>query len=249
MTNNFQLAGNGTRSADVIAIDGPAASGKSTIGHMLAEKLNFLYLDTGSMYRAATLAALRAGVDPNDEDVVTALSNELDLKIKPYAGESDGRQYTVLLDGDDVTWELRSPEVDAHVSAVSSYQGVRQEMVRRQREIARQGAVVMVGRDIGTVVVPDAPLKLYITASPEERARRRWLDRNEQGHEADYAEILADVNRRDQIDSNRKHSPLRAADDALIIDNTNKNPQNLLSDILELLYSNHSGHQKEIGGD
>lgn len=219
----------------VIAIDGPAASGKSTVGHLLAEKLNFLYLDTGSMYRAVTLAALNAGIDPADEKAVTALANDLDLIIKPYAGESDGRQYTVLVDGKDVTWDLRSPEVDAHVSAVSSYAGVREEMVRRQREIAGQGAVVMVGRDIGTVVIPDAPLKLYIVASPEERARRRWLDRKAQGHPADYAEILADVNRRDRIDSNRKHSPLRPAEDAVMVDNTDKTPETVLADILFLI--------------
>jgi cytidylate kinase len=177
---------------------------------------------------------------------VTALASKLDLLIKPYAGESDGRQYTVLLDGDDVTWELRAPEVDAHVSAVSSYQGVREEMVRRQREIAGQGAVVMVGRDIGTVVIPDAPLKLYIIASPQERARRRWLDRKTQGHEADFAEILADVNRRDQIDSNREHSPLRPAEDAMIVDNTDKTPQTVLAEILDLIERSWPGHPHDI---
>ena len=240
------MIGNSTPTPELIAIDGPAASGKSTIGYMLAKELGFLYLDTGSMYRAATAAALRAGIDPLDEEAVTALSRELDLHIKSYAAESDGRQYTVMLDGDDVTWELRSPEVDAHVSAVSSYPGVREEMVRRQREIARQGAVVMVGRDIGTVVIPDAPLKLYITASPEERARRRWLDRKAQGHEADYAEILADVNRRDQFDSSRKHSPLRPAQDALIIDNTNKAPEPVLAEILDLLSAENPQRREEI---
>lgn len=231
---------------EVIAIDGPAASGKSTVGHDLAEELRFLYLDTGSMYRAVTLAALRAGIDPADEEAVTTVANELILLIKPYAGQSDGRQYTVLLDGDDVTWELRSPEVDAHVSAVSSYVGVRQEMVRRQREIARQGAVVMVGRDIGTVVIPDAPLKLYITASPEERARRRWNDRRAQGNEADYSEILADVNRRDTFDSSRQHSPLRPAADAITIDNTEKGPDEVLSEILRLIDESYLINQKEI---
>jgi cytidylate kinase len=219
----------------VIAIDGPAASGKSTAGHLLAEKLNYLYLDTGSMYRAMTLAALRAGVDPGDEEAVTALSRGLDLKIKPSAGEADGRLYTVLLDGEDITWEIRSPEVDAHVSAVSSYPGVREEMVRRQREIGAHGAVVMVGRDIGTVVMPEAPLKLFLTAAREQRAKRRWLDRQALGHAADYEEILADMNRRDQFDSSRQHSPLRPADDALIIDNTGKTPEDVLAEILALI--------------
>jgi cytidylate kinase len=235
-----------TPAPEVIAIDGPAASGKSTIGYVLAEKLSFLYLDTGSMYRAATVAALRAGIDPQDEEAVTALSRELDLIIEPYAGESDGRQYTILLDGDDVTWELRAPEVETHVSAVSSYAGVREEMVRRQRDIAKQGAVVMVGRDIGTVVIPNAPLKLYVIASPEERARRRWLDRKSQGHLADFEEILADVNRRDQIDSNRKHSPLRPAEDAVIVDNTDKTPEAILAEILDLIETHCPGQQREI---
>ena len=230
----------------VIAIDGPAASGKSTAGYILARELGFLYLDTGSMYRAATLAALIAGIDPDDEDAVSALSRDLDLQIKPASGAADGRQYTVLLDGDDVTWELRSPDVDAHVSVVSSFPRVREEMVRRQREIARMGSVVMVGRDIGTVVIPDAPLKLYITASPEVRARRRWLDRKAQGHEADYAEILADINRRDEFDSRRKHSPLRPAEDAVIIDNTSLDPEEVLAEIRAFLHAGSSEEIKEV---
>jgi cytidylate kinase len=235
-----------TPTPTVIAIDGPAASGKSTAGYMLARELGFLYLDTGSMYRAATLAALIAGIDPDDEDAVSALSRDLDLQIKPASGAADGRQYTVLLDGDDVTWELRSPDVDAHVSVVSSFPRVREEMVRRQREIARMGSVVMVGRDIGTVVIPDAPLKLYITASPEVRARRRWLDRKAQGHEADYAEILADINRRDEFDSRRKHSPLRPAEDAVIIDNTDLDPEEVLTEIRAFLHAGSSEEIKEV---
>jgi len=244
------MTGEKTPTPTVIAIDGPAASGKSTAGYMLARELGFLYLDTGSMYRAATLAALRAGIDPGDEAAVSALSRDLELQLKPASGAADGaadgRQYTVLLDGDDVTWELRSPQVDAHVSVVSSYPGVREEMVRRQREIARMGSVVMVGRDIGTVVIPDAPLKLYITASAQVRARRRWLDRKAQGHDADYAEILADINRRDEFDSQRKHSPLRPAEDAVIIDNTDLDPAAVLVEIRALLGAGRSQEIKEV---
>lgn len=221
--------------AVVIAIDGPAASGKSTIGQLLAEELGYFYLDTGCMYRTTTLAAIKAGIELNNEAAVTQLAREIDMIIEPLAGQTDGRQYTVLLSEEDVTWELRSPAVDTHVSLISSYSGVRQEMVRRQRLIGGRGRVVMVGRDIGTVVMPDAPLKLYVTASPEERARRRWLDRKDQGHTADYEAILADVNRRDQFDSGRQVSPLRAAEDAIIIDNTNKSPEIILSEILDLI--------------
>lgn len=219
----------------MITIDGPAASGKSTIGHMLANELGYLYLDTGSMYRAVTLAGLKAGVDLANEDEITSLSHRIDMDIKPLTGEEDGRQYTVLLNGQDVTWEIRTPAVDSNVSLVSSYPGVRQEMVRRQRQLGQRGHIVMVGRDIGTVVMPDAPLKLFITASPEERARRRWVDREEQGHAADYEAILADVNRRDQFDSSRKVSPLKAADDAVIINNTGRSPEIILAEILDLV--------------
>jgi cytidylate kinase len=219
----------------IITIDGPAASGKSTIAQILAEKLDYLYLDTGCMYRTTTLAAIMAGIELSHEAKVTKLAGEIEMRIKPLAGQTDGRQYTVLLDGEDVTWDIRSPAVDTHVSLISSYAGVRHEMVLRQRQIAQRGRVVMVGRDIGTVVMPDAPLKLYITASPEERARRRWLERKEQGHPADYLDILADVNRRDLFDSSREVSPLRAAEDAITIDNTNRSPEDILSEILNLI--------------
>ena len=219
----------------VITIDGPAASGKSTIGQMLADRLGYFYLDTGCMYRVATLAALKAPIDVSNEAAVSQLARTIDMEIKPVAGETDGRQYTILLDGSDATWEIRSPEVDANVSLVSSYPAVRQEMVRRQRQYGQRGQVVMVGRDIGTVVLPDAPLKLYIVASSEERARRRWKDRKEQGHTADYEAILTDLNRRDKFDSSRKVSPLKPAEDAIIIDNTDRSQEDILVEILELI--------------
>ncbi len=220
----------------VIALDGPAASGKSTLGFMLAESLGYLFLDTGCMYRAVTLAALKQGVDVNDESRVTQLAQEINIVINPPAGETDGRMYTVFLDGVDVTWELRSPPVDAHVSLVSSYLGVRIEMVEQQRQIGKQGCVVIVGRDIGTVVMPDASLKLYITASARERARRRWEDRQKQGHQNDYDAILADVISRDKIDSTREYAPLRPADDALQIDTTDKTPEMILKEILSMVH-------------
>lgn len=218
----------------VITIDGPAASGKTTIGRLLAERLDYLLLDTGSMYRAVTLAALQQGVDVTDETAVTHLAQSITIDIKPAAGEQDGRLSTTLLDGQDVTWALRDPEVDANVSQVASYAPVRQEMVKQQQEFGRRGHVIMVGRDIGTVVVPDAPLKLYITASAEERARRRWQERQKQGHDGSYEEILADVRRRDDIDSSRQHSPLRPADDALIVDTTDRSPEEIVAEIIRV---------------
>ncbi len=222
------------RELNVIAIDGPAASGKSTIGRILADELGYLFLDTGCMYRAATLAALQQGVAVTNETAVTTLSHAIEIDIKPPAAEGDGRHYTALLDGQDVTWALRLPEVDTHVSLVSSYAGVRQEMVQRQRRFGLRGKVVMVGRDIGTVVMPDAPLKLYITASAEERARRRWLDRQDQGHSNSFEVILADVQRRDEFDSTRQHSPLHPAPDAIILDTTGRSPQSIINEILAL---------------
>ncbi|MBK7217970.1 MAG: (d)CMP kinase [Candidatus Promineofilum sp.] len=221
---------------DVIAIDGPAASGKSTLGFHLAQLLGYLYLDTGCMYRALTLAAIRQGVALDDGAALTALADRVDLDVLPLGDESDGRQYTVLLDGQDITWELRLPEVDAAVSQVSAVAGVRARMVERQRAVGRRGRVVMVGRDIGTVVMPDAPLKLYVIATAEERARRRLRDRLARGHDDnDYAAILADVIRRDHIDSTREHSPLRPAADSIIIDTTDRRVDELLDEVLSLL--------------
>jgi cytidylate kinase len=197
-----------------------------------------LFLDTGSMYRAVTLAALRRGVAIDDEQAVTRLTHDINIEIRPASGEPDGRMYTVLIDDQDITWELRSPDVDTHVSLVSSYLGVRKELVRQQRIFGNRGRVVMVGRDIGTVVMPDAPIKLYITASAEERARRRWRERRNRGHVDDYETILADVIRRDQFDSGRQHAPLRPAEDAIIIDTSDKTAQAIVEEILGLLKIN-----------
>lgn len=219
----------------VIAIDGPAASGKSTVGLMLANRLGCLYLDTGSMYRALTLAALERGVPLDDETALVELARQLSFDVKPAENEDDGRHYTVLLDGRDVTWALRSPSVDGNVSAVSSLEHVREEMVAWQRRFARRGCVIMVGRDIGTVVLPDAPLKLYITASAEERARRRWRDRQEQGNPGDFDAILADIVRRDDIDSSREHSPLRPAADSIMVDTTDQDAETVVDYLLSLV--------------
>ena len=224
-----------TEIISLIAIDGPAASGKSTVGRLLAEKLNYLYLDTGCMYRAVTWAALQHELDLAAETAVTQLAHNIQIDILPVEEKADGRHYTVLVNGQDITWQLRDPAVDANVSLVSSYLGVRQEMVRRQRAFGTRGAVVMVGRDIGTVVMPEAPLKLFITASAEERARRRTRDRQSQGHNADYDHILADVQRRDNIDSNREHSPLRPAADAIRIDSTDQPPADIVNTILTMI--------------
>ena len=212
-----------------IAIDGPAASGKSTIGELLARHLGYLYFDTGAMYRAATLAALKRGIPIQDEAAVTALAEGLRIDILPPKMD-DGRQYTVTVNGEDVTWAIRTPEVDANVSAVSAYPGVRRALVDQQRRVAAGGRVVMVGRDIGTVVLPDADLKLYLDASVEERARRRWREVRGRGEAAEYRPILASMRRRDEIDSQRAVSPLRAAADAMVVDTTDMDVEEVLAE-------------------
>jgi len=200
----------------IIAIDGPAASGKSTTAERLAAELGYLYFDTGVMYRAVTLAALRELHAVNDEQAVDELAYRVQIDVLP-ASAPDGRLYDVLLDGEDVTWAIRKPEVDRNVSQVSAYPGVRTAMTEQQRRIGHRGSVVMVGRDIGTVVFPDADLKVYLDASVEERARRRYDEVRKRGQAETYEEILEAMRRRDKMDSSRAVAPLRPADDAIII--------------------------------
>lgn len=179
--------------------------------------MGYLYFDTGVMYRAVTWEALSRGISVDDEAEVAALAETLRIDVTPPTVD-DGRQYTVLADGQDVTWTIRKPEVDANVSIVSAYPGVRRALVRQQRRVAAGGQVVMVGRDIGTVVLPDADLKIYLDASVEERAMRRWREIQERGGEVDYAPVLTSMRRRDKIDSHREASPLRVATDAIVVD-------------------------------
>jgi len=217
----------------IIAIDGPAASGKSTIGKRLADELGYLFFDTGVMYRAVTWIALQRGVDVRDEGAVTRLAQETPIDVAP-ASQSDGRACDVIVEGRDITWETRRPEVDANVSIVSAYAGVRREMSRQQRRIGQRGRVVMVGRDIGTVVLPEADLKIYLDASAEERARRRFDEIRTRGGEADYEEILAKVRERDRIDSTRAVAPLRPAADAVILDSDKLSADEVFARVREL---------------
>lgn len=219
-----------------IAIDGPAASGKSTIGFFLADYLNFLYLDTGVLYRAVTWAVQDRGIPVEEEAHVISLAEDVDIEVtQPAAFERDGRQYTVRVAGRDVTWELRTPRVERAVSPVSAYPGVREALTRRMRDIARQYSVVMVGRDIGTVVLPDADLKLFVVASAEERARRRYKELREQGKDVTYADVLAGIRYRDRIDSQREAAPLRAAADAILFDTTTLDIDTMMDEVKKLV--------------
>ncbi len=204
------------RTPKIIAIDGPAASGKSTIAEKLAAELGYLYFDTGVMYRAVTLAALRELQSVQDEQAVSELAQRVQIDVLPPSVE-DGRLFDVLLDSEDVTWAIRQPDVDRNVSQVSAYPLVRQAMTEQQRRIGQRGSVVMVGRDIGTVVFPDAELKIYLDASVEERARRRFDEVRRRGQPANYEEILEAMRRRDHMDSSRALAPLKPADDAIIL--------------------------------
>lgn len=219
----------------VIAIDGPAASGKSTLAELLAKKLGFFYFDTGVMYRAATLAALRAFQSVEEEEAVTRLTESTGIDVQPASIE-DGRVMDVLLNGEDVTWQIRSSEVEQHVSKVSAYPGVRKALTEQQRQIGLRGNMVMAGRDIGTVVFPDARIKIYLDASAEERARRRYCELEARGVEMSYERILTSIIRRDRIDSTRKHAPLKAAADALVINTDGKTIEEVLEESLSFIH-------------
>jgi CMP/dCMP kinase len=217
----------------IIAIDGPAASGKSTLGLSLAQALGYLFFDTGVMYRAVTWLALKLDIDPGDEARVTALAEQTQIDIAP-ASKADGRACDVLIAGEDITWETRLPEVEANVSAVSAYGGVRKALTQQQRRIGLRGKVVMVGRDIGTVVLPEADLKIYLDASAEQRAQRRYEEIIARGGQADENEILAKVIERDHIDSTRDVAPLKAAADAVVIHSDELNALEVFEKVLAL---------------
>ncbi len=216
-----------------IAIDGPAASGKSTLGEKLAGYLGYLYFDTGVMYRAVTLSVLQSNADVQDEKAVTRLAETITIDVLP-ASKNDGRLNDVLLDGEDVTWEIRNAKVAANVSLVSTYAGVRKAMTEQQRRIGSKGNVVMVGRDIGTVVLPDADLKVYLDATAEERARRRYLEEQARGLPSSFEDILLNVRSRDTIDSNRAVAPLKPAADAVILHSDGMNAEEVLNKVIGL---------------
>nr|WP_321303475.1 (d)CMP kinase [uncultured Trichococcus sp.] len=214
-----------------IAIDGPASAGKSTIAKKVAEKLGYIYLDTGAMYRTLTYAALSTGGDLHDEEALNKLLQGIRISFSTAGNEMQH----VFLNDEDVTELIRSDEVTQNVSLVASFAKVREEMVARQKSIAQSGGVVMDGRDIGTVVLPDAEIKIFMTATAEERALRRYKENTAKGMSASLEELTEDMKRRDHLDSTRKISPLKKADDAIILDSTHLDIDEVVKRILSII--------------
>ena len=196
-----------------IAMDGPAGSGKSTIAQRLAEKLDYLYLNSGSMYRAMTLLSIREGGEPTNVSTLTELAKSCRIDFL-----DNGK--TTLLNGEDVSDFLRTPEIDRAIVAIAKVPEVRHEMVQQQRRIGKNGGIIVEGRDVTTVVFPDADLKFYINASVEERAKRRFAEQKAQSIDTTLEQVEKEIRERDQMDESREHSPLRTAEDAIIVDTT-----------------------------
>jgi cytidylate kinase len=212
----------------IIAIDGPAASGKSTTAKLVAQKLGYLYIDTGAMYRALTLKALRENTDLEDEEALTQLAQNTHIELK-----KENERFLTFLDGEDVSDEIREPNVSRNVSIVCMPKGVRQRMVTLQRKMGKSGSVVLEGRDIGTVVFPHADLKIYMIASIETRAQRRIKDLEANGHAVDIEELKEEIRRRDEQDSQRTNSPLKKAVDAYLLDTTHLSIEQQVATIVE----------------
>ena len=216
-----------------VAIDGPASSGKSTISKLIAKENHFVYLDTGAMYRVVTLAVLKNQISLDDHRAIEQLVQTIEIGFSMQ----DGKQ-SVFMNGEDVTDEIRSVEVTRNVSAVSALKEVRTRLVHLQQEIAENHSIIMDGRDIGTVVLPQAEIKIFLVASVEERARRRFIENQEKGIEMSYEELVEDIRRRDHIDSTRKESPLRKAEDAIEVDTTKMTIEDVVKVVTALIQKN-----------
>lgn len=210
-----------------IAIDGPSAAGKSTIADILAERLGYNHLDTGAMYRAVAYKALKDNISLEDEEKIVEMIHKMDLKMN-----ADG---TVILDDDDISEEIRTPEISMGASNVSKLEGCRKALVEMQQKICEEGGYILDGRDIGTVVLADAPVKIYLVATAEARAERRLKQNLENGIESDYETILEDIIKRDYQDTHREHSPLRKADDAVEIDTSEMTIEEVVQTVLEVI--------------
>ena len=214
----------------VVAIDGPAGTGKGTVTKIVSEKLNLIYIDTGAMYRAVTVKALNNSIQPEEIDKIEEILRDISIIIK----RKDDKQQ-ILLDGEDVTEKIRTPEVDNLVSRYAAIKQVREKMTALQREMKREGNIIMEGRDIGTVVFPDADVKIYLDATIEERAKRRYKQNIEKGINCNYEEVLQSLNERHILETTRKIAPLKQAEDAVYLDSTNLSIEEVVKKIIEII--------------
>ena len=227
----------------IIAIDGPAGVGKSTISKLIAQKLGFLYIDTGAIYRAITWKVLKNKINLDDEKLISDLVSKTHLVIKRINNKI-GDYYKIFIDGENVTSKIRNPKIDQNVSQIAKLPKIRKQLISLQRELAQEGNIVMEGRDIASKILPNADIKLYFTASEEERIKRRYKEIKKKGYKIDYKEVKEQVKQRDLIDSRRKCAPLIKTKDAILIDSTKKSIEEVKDDILEIIRKYREGEKK-----
>lgn len=230
----------------VIAIDGPAAVGKSTMGKIIARELGFLYIDTGAIYRAITWKVLKNNINVYDEDTISNLVSNTYITIKRKNRNSLKGYYNIFIDGEDVTEEIRSPKIDQNVSQIAKLPKIRKQLIYLQRKLAKKGNIIMEGRDIGSVILPQADIKLYFTASEEERIKRRYKELIDEGYNIDYKEVKKQIVQRDETDSKRKYAPLIKAKDAILIDSTEKSIEEVKDKILKTIKKYRKCRKKQI---
>ncbi|TFB08100.1 (d)CMP kinase [Candidatus Atribacteria bacterium MT.SAG.1] len=230
----------------VIAIDGPAAVGKSTMGKIIARELGFLYIDTGAIYRAITWKVLKNNINVYDEDIISNLVSNTYITIKRKNRNSLKGYYNIFIDGEDVTEEIRSPKIDQNVSQIAKLPKIRKQLIYLQRKLAKKGNIIIEGRDIGSVILPQADIKLYFTASEEERIKRRYKELIDKGYNIDYKEVKKQIVQRDETDSKRKYAPLIKAKDAILIDSTEKSIEEVKDKILKTIKKYRKCRKKQI---
>ena len=218
-----------------IAIDGPAAVGKSTMGKLIARELGFLYIDTGAIYRAITWKVFKNNININDENMISNLVSDTSITIERVNTKSLNDYYHTFVDGEDVSEEIRNPRIDQNVSQIARLPKIRKQLIYLQRKLAEKGNIVMEGRDIGSVILPQADIKFYFTASEEERIKRRYKELIKKGYGIDYELVKKQIIQRDKIDSKRKYAPLIKAKDAILIDSTKKNIEEVKDKILKII--------------
>ena len=231
----------------IITIDGPAAVGKSTLAKLVARELGFLYIDTGAIYRAITWKVLKNSININDEDMISDLLSVTCITIE-RVNRNNLKDYNhIFVDGKDVTEEIRDPKIDKNVSQIARLPKIRKQLIHLQRRLAEKGNIVMEGRDIGSVILPKADIKLYFTASEEERIKRRYTELIDKKYNVDYEEVKEQIVQRDEIDSMRKYAPLIKAKDAILIDSTEKSIEEVKDEILKIIrkHSKYRGKQIE----